>query len=457
MCGNNENLKVCLEIDENIPIEPVFFLTYYLAKAEILIWKSENIGLIYLCPKIFLTDIQNNPVLSKSHQELLINFLPYCPNVILQSYTPDTDLTKYKFCLFNLFDQIERYTENQLLDYSYKDYLQSPLQPLMNNLESSSYETFENDKTKYECYYAALISAFTDFKKSNKKKLKILLVGPGRGPLIKVAFKASYQMNLEISMVAVEKNKNAMITLLNLQNSVPFKEKLQIFESDIRNFECSEKFDIILSELLGSFGDNELSPECLDAAEKFLAENGIFIPCKYTSYLQPITSEKLWLEAKNQSNLSVNGFEIPYVVNIFSAFFISPSQPVFTFQHPKSPISETSNSRYQKCEFINKTPLNLYVNGFAGYFEALLYDKILLSILPETHTKDLHSWFPIYFPIEKPLLVEPQNVIKIDIWRDTNEKSVWYEWLISIKTKKSIMQTTNIHNVKGKSYSIGLY
>jgi protein arginine N-methyltransferase 5 len=31
-----------------------------------------------------------------------------------------------------------------------------------------------------------------------------------------------------------------------------------------------EKADIIVSELLGSFGDNELSPECLDGAMRFL-------------------------------------------------------------------------------------------------------------------------------------------------------------------------------------------
>ena len=33
-----------------------------------------------------------------------------------------------------------------------------------------------------------------------------------------------------------------------------------------------------VSELLGSFGDNELSPECLDGAQRFLKEDGISIP-----------------------------------------------------------------------------------------------------------------------------------------------------------------------------------
>ena len=38
----------------------------------------------------------------------------------------------------------------------------------------------------------------------------------------------------------------------------------------MREWIAPEKADIIVSELLGSFGDNELSPECLDGAQKFL-------------------------------------------------------------------------------------------------------------------------------------------------------------------------------------------
>ena len=33
--------------------------------------------------------------------------------------------------------------------------------------------------------------------------------------------------------------------------------------------------DILVSELLGSFGDNELSPECLDGAQSFLKSKNI--------------------------------------------------------------------------------------------------------------------------------------------------------------------------------------
>jgi len=37
------------------------------------------------------------------------------------------------------------------------------------------------------------------------------------------------------------------------------------------------KGDILMSELLGSFGDNELSPECLNPTAKYLKPGGIFV------------------------------------------------------------------------------------------------------------------------------------------------------------------------------------
>lgn len=50
----------------------------------------------------------------------------------------------------------------------------------------------------------------------------------------------------------------------------------------MRDWNPPEKADIIVSELLGSFGDNELSPECLDNVMKFL--QGLCIADYYKLY-----------------------------------------------------------------------------------------------------------------------------------------------------------------------------
>ena len=53
---------------------------------------------------------------------------------------------------------------------------------------------------------------------------------------------------------------------------------MKLYFGDMRAMQLqlstSEKVDILVSELLGSFGDNELSPECLDGAECVL--KGLF-------------------------------------------------------------------------------------------------------------------------------------------------------------------------------------
>lgn len=55
-------------------------------------------------------------------------------------------------------------------------------------------------------------------------------------------------------------------------------EQVEVISCDMREWDAPEKADIIVSELLGSFGDNELSPECLDGAQRFLkGEYYVFI------------------------------------------------------------------------------------------------------------------------------------------------------------------------------------
>jgi len=49
-----------------------------------------------------------------------------------------------------------------------------------------------------------------------------------------------------------------------------WKDEVTVVFQDMRTWQAPEQADILVSELLGSFGDNELSPECLDGAQKFL-------------------------------------------------------------------------------------------------------------------------------------------------------------------------------------------
>ena len=57
--------------------------------------------------------------------------------------------------------------------------------------------------------------------------------------------------------------------------------------------------DIIVSELLDSFSDKELSPYCLGAAINLMKDDGTPTPQRHTSFLAPLSSTELYNEAKS--------------------------------------------------------------------------------------------------------------------------------------------------------------
>ena len=83
-------------------------------------------------------------------------------------------------------------------------------------------------------------------------------------------------------------------------------DKVQIFHGDMRVIELPEKADILVSELLGSFGDNELSPECLDGAMRFLKGKS---PLPWL-----IATDKCPLSGWNIYTVVVHGTPGPHIV-----------------------------------------------------------------------------------------------------------------------------------------------
>ena len=66
--------------------------------------------------------------------------------------------------------------QDPLIEFArgYEDYLQCPLQPLMDNLESQTYEVFEKDPVKYTKYEEAIRRALIDLVPEEEKQHKVL-------------------------------------------------------------------------------------------------------------------------------------------------------------------------------------------------------------------------------------------------------------------------------------------
>ena len=381
----------------------------------------------------------------------------------------------------------------------YQDYLQAPLQPLTVNLESITYEVFEKDPVKYDWYEKAIARALHDWIEQGKPtsnpdgRVVIAVVGAGRGPLVTRALRASDDVGVEIDTWALEKNPNAFV-LLQHHNANPqiWANRVKLVKSDMRTWRGPwrrkdsgprEKIeqalgpdlpkssvstdpltqeapsgpveveycgiDILISELLGSFADNELSPECLDGVQHLLNPvHGISIPASYTAHLTPIAAPKLHADINTQALSNPDAAETPYVVMLHAIDYLStttspppadsnhptgPSQQqpfsnpaiqkAWSFAHPNhqlpdsqptinptstantlhpvTAITNSHNTRHTALTF--PIPHRGTIHGLAGYFEAVLYGNVELSTNPLTmdqKSEGMISWFPIYFPLK---------------------------------------------------------
>lgn len=341
---------------------------------------------------------------------------------------------------------------------SFQDWLQSPLQPLADNLESATYEVFEGDPVKYNQYELAIAEAMKEWKtlgkpvsSANNTDLVVAVAGAGRGPLVTRVLRAAASTGTAIQLWALEKNQNAYVYLLR-QNELQWNGQVTVVKTDMRGWPGPDpsrsggaKVDILVTELLGSFGDNELSPECLDGIQRHVARpHGISIPESYTAHLSPIATPRIHADLSGKVLLDKNAFETPWVTRLFQLDFVAaekvPGHPRFQqaweFVHPVE-VSEADrflaehgaaaryatqgtgsmagssgvndhNARHCHLTFVCRT--RGVVHGLAGYFESVLYrpreagrEMVEISILPDQidrKSRDMISWFPIFFPIK---------------------------------------------------------
>lgn len=464
LCDHHSHLSVALDITASLP-----------SAASLKRWLGEPVKAAIIHTNAFLTNKKGYPCLSKRHQNLLATLFDHSVQIAVagdslhsqdgtdydalhlttangcgEGYLPKHPLKLYLEYLSHLYRKMPPISEQERFEQGYRDFLQAPLQPLMDNLEAQTYETFEKDTTKYVQYQRAIHAALLDrVSDSNASTTRIVLmvVGAGRGPLVRASLQAARETGRSIQIYAVEKNPNAVVTLHSLVKLEGWQDFVTIISCDMRDWNAPEKADILVSELLGSFGDNELSPECLDGAQRFLKEEGISIPSEYTSFIGPITASKLHRDVKSYNDLA--HFETAYVVKLHSVARLAPPQPVFTFRHPKTQASDNRGYKKLIFEFPGDTGSAL-VHGFAGYFNSVLYKDIHLGIEPSTATPNMFSWFAIFFPLRQPIYVPAGNVMEAQFWRCAGPSKVWYEWAVTAPT------VSPVHNPNGRSYWVGL-
>ncbi|SJM87547.1 related to protein arginine N-methyltransferase HSL7 [Zygosaccharomyces bailii] len=369
------------------------------------------------------------------------------------------------------------------LDF-YSPRLMPPLKPHSESLSNSVYSIFEKDSAKYNCYHNAIQEALTDMlhQRSHHQQqspLVILVAGAGRGPLVERTVQIVKHLNVwnQIHIIALEKNPQACL-YLQKRNYDFWNNRIKIVKQDMLNWEANSlKIDLCISELLGSFGCNELAPECLWAIEKHHSKpSTVFIPQSYTSYVAPISSPLL---LQNLSGVS-NGQESPWIMhNVPYCILSSRINEVWSFEHPL-------RHSHSNADFFSKDSISEFkikhrgeVHGIIGFFTSNLYGDTVLSTLPDDcvlnplsthqqagtdrssfqrkieqvtnsfggssnekqssekcnksrHTPGLYSWSPIVFPLKQPFPIADDTELSVFMSRNHSlqDKLTWYEWSV---------------------------
>jgi len=437
-CEQHVKLQVALEFSTDLPE----------TDRELYRWLGEPVNFVIVPTALFKKNKQGFPVLPKRHKGLLLRLFGHRVRVILvvPDGAADSDTNLRLQYVARLFQSRPPPSQVDHFGRSHADALQAPLQPLKDNLDTETYEMFETDPVKYMQYEEAVFLFLKDkLALSRPPPFTIMVVGAGRGPLVSASLRAAFRAEVAIIVWAVEKNPNAVHALRHRKRQDECWECVEVVSEDMRVWQAPRKADVIVSELLGSFGDNELSPECLDGAQRFLAEDGASIPQSYVSSLTPVSTTKLWEELR--SHEKSEDFEMAYVVNFHQACYPTGSvKNCFKFCHPNWTLE--SNDRFTELTF--ESEMDSLVHGFAGFFECDLYRGVRISIHPDTRSEGMFSWFPIYFPLREPVLLRKGQTIRSHWWRRHNASKVWYEWALSEPA------ATPIHNPGGRSWSIGL-
>lgn len=411
-------------------------------------WRAEGCKHFSLQSKDF-ERIDGRADLHPRIRKLLSQLIANSCLIFIEGVKPSTEaMNPFRISLLRLTHEcLKPNSPAQDIKDQYAGTLQLPLQPLRDNLPEHVYDLFLKDPIKYAKYTEAVTIRLIELTQQGfDGTLIIFVVGAGgRGPLVDCCIGAlKQQWALPYHIYAIEKNPNAVITL-KVKKETVWGDSVTIIERDMRDVEMQVKADIVVSELLGSFGCNELFPECLDGVQPFIKPNGISIPYSYSSWLAPISTSATYNQLTDAKMR-----ETTWLCWIEDQWLLANPQRIWEFVHPNPTLGvEGGNDREAHVKWTMEH--EAVIHGLAGYFHCVLYGKAHLSIEPATHSPEMMSWFPMFFPLREPVHVRPGEDVCAHMWRRSSASDVWYEWTLTSPRAMAL------HNPAGRTSKVSKF
>jgi len=168
-----------------------------------------------------------------------------------------------------------------------------------------------------------------------------------------------------------------------------------------------EKVDIIISETIGNFADNENCVVYLkDAKERFLKVGGVMIPSALIQKCVPVHVPQVQLEISKMEPLGYFETVIPV------SDYVADPVVVNTFE-----FNQDESVEYQKELSFHIRGSASEITGLKGWFVAKLSDGVTLDT--ETVSED-SSWNHFYIPLSSEN-IQGQSDVKILIKKDSQD------------------------------------
>lgn len=257
------------------------------------------------------------------------------------------------------------------------------------------------------------------YKKAIKETIQcgdvVLDLGTGTGILARFALEAGAKKvyGIEVSNIGKQAEKSL---------AKDFPGKFTLIAGVSFGVTLPQKVDVIISEIIGNFGDNENIGEILnDASMRFLKQGGTMLPMDLRTFVCPVFLEDI------NNDIAVQHFSLypcctkKHLADPFQSYYdalipcsceLAEAQEVAAFHFDG--VDEVS---YKKDIEFTVTKNGLFT-GLKGYFKAQLSSKVELDISGETIGENASSsWQHAYFPIDPSFEVNVGDKIRMSIER----------------------------------------
>jgi hypothetical protein len=253
-------------------------------------------------------------------------------------------------------------------------------------------------------------------------ELTAVVVGPGRGRLPSYILDACDAIGVRCRVLCIEANPLALAFLevrfaddprVTLVHAVLSADAHAAdLPAQCRSFlhEC----DLSVSELLGTFADNEFMPELLCTIERlFLHERSVRIPASWTVEVVPVSAPRVDTFIREGGRR----LDATYVTGL------DPSNVVF-WGDPQPCWTSMSGDEPPDCGFTTELTFPLHrdsvlplssfsatdmvITGMAGYFQATLFENVRIDTRHNSPSFNSHHWEVFYFPFASPVVIATQ-------------------------------------------------